>query len=103
MRPARSGSPSVAAAAGNSPWRLRMAGRTLRPEAGTCSTTITAAGRSSGRSAARRVRASTPPAEAPTTIRGTLIYGGNLPANGPVEAPVDRLAAGRLGADRDDV
>src|SRR5436190_21814674 len=45
-----------------------MAGNLLRPHAGRCKAMKTAAGRSGGKCDTKRCNASTPPAEAPTTI-----------------------------------
>src|SRR3954465_1877657 len=49
-----------------------MRGRTLGRSEETCSTTRTAAGRSPGRRDMSWQRASTPPAEAPTTMRSRV-------------------------------
>src|SRR5947209_2179375 len=49
------------------PARARIFGRTLVPPAGTCNTTKREPARVAGRPLTRRLRASTPPAEAPTT------------------------------------
>src|ERR671922_276178 len=68
MRPASTCSPSIACAAGKSPARLRIAGRTLVPPGGRWSTTNTADRRSVGRPLTTLRRASTPPAEAPMTM-----------------------------------
>src|SRR6185437_9411732 len=55
--------------AGNGPARSRMFGKTLVPVESTCRTTSIAAGSSGGRSATSLASASTPPADAPATIR----------------------------------
>src|SRR3954452_11481333 len=110
MRPGASGAPSVAAAAGSWPWRLRISGMTLRPADARCSTITTVAGRSAGRAPTRRVRASTPPADAPMTTRErppapisatTLRLAGSAHRAG--EAAAQRAAVVRRHLDRDDV
>src|SRR5262245_13983065 len=68
MRPGWIASPSSGWTAGNGETRLRIVGSTLGLWAGTCRTTKTDAGRSAGKARTSCVSASTPPAEAPTTI-----------------------------------
>src|SRR3954447_18220009 len=110
MRPGTSGAPLLAAAAGSCPWRLRISGMTLRPADARCSTITTVAGRSAGRVPTRRVRASTPPADAPMTTRErppapisptTLRLAGS--AHRTSEAPAQRAAVVRRHLDRHDV
>ena len=69
MRPGSSRSPSCASATGRTPTFARMYARRLGTSAERWSTTSTAAGRSAGSSATRRVSASTPPADVPMTMR----------------------------------
>src|SRR5205807_3104816 len=68
MRFGRMGSPSAGWSTGSLVWRPRILGRAVPVWGAMWSTTKTAAGRSSGRSATNRLNASTPPAEAPTTM-----------------------------------
>src|SRR5919109_2831653 len=56
-----------ASTAGSGPARLRMLASALGASGARCSTTKTDASKSAGKPATRRVRASTPPADAPTT------------------------------------
>src|SRR3954447_1386441 len=83
---------------------------TLFPDDARCSTTTTVAGRLAGRPAARRVRASTPPADAPMTTRerppapispSTLRLGSS--AHRTSEAPAQRAPVVRRHLDGDDV
>src|SRR5918999_1139458 len=69
MRPGSIGSPSTAFYAGGRPARSRMRGRTLVAEGGTWTTISTAAARSVGSCATSWLVTSTPPADAPITIR----------------------------------
>ena len=68
MCPGRSFSPSFAAVAGKAPARERIFGSKLGPVGEVCKTMAMAAGRPRGSPRTRRLRASTPPAEAPTTM-----------------------------------
>ena len=73
MCPASRGSPSVAVHTGAAVQRAMMSASRLREDAGMCSTTQTAIGRSVGNADMKRRSASIPPAEAPmaTTPRGS--------------------------------
>src|ERR671926_1376322 len=102
MRPASTGSPSIACAAGRSPARFRIAGSTLVPPGGRWSTTNTADRRSVGRPLTTLRRASTPPAEAPMTMTpcpfdcplpGTTL----LSAGSPMIDPMQRVMVAALG------
>src|SRR3954453_24226789 len=65
MRPLRSTSPSAANEAGSAPARLNNSSRTERVWAGRCRVTRIVAGNVAGRFFARKISASTPPAEVP--------------------------------------
>src|SRR5881409_3956765 len=67
MQPLSNAEPSDAWTARRRPARERMRGKTLVPDGGRWRTTNTLASRSAGSSCTTARRASTPPAEAPTT------------------------------------
>src|SRR5262245_49463423 len=71
MWPGSRTSPSAGWLHGSFPDRRRMLGSALGPVGGMCSTTSTAASSSGGRPAQNARSASTPPADAPTTTKGT--------------------------------
>src|SRR5438067_10757210 len=68
MWPGRIASPSRACVARSGPFLLRISGRTLRPSGGMWQTTNRDAGNPGGRYRTSCRRASTPPAEVPTTM-----------------------------------
>src|SRR5688500_14720546 len=78
MRPRRIGSFVTAWLAGSVPARVNTVGRTVALLAGTCTTTKTAAGRSSGRFRTISMSVSTPPAEAPMTMMSWVCTGNAL-------------------------
>src|SRR4051794_35170024 len=77
MRPYCSGSRSVGWAAGRRPARVRISGSMLLPRE-MCTTTKTEARISRGSSATSRLRASTPPADAPITTTSCLAIAAHL-------------------------
>src|SRR4051794_609146 len=88
--PGASGAPSIAVCTGSVLGRFRTEASALRPPAGMCSTTSTAAGRSAGSPATRSRSASTPPAEAPTTTTSRCATGPSSPFPGDNVRPAAR-------------
>jgi hypothetical protein len=68
MRPGVISSPSTPWVAGSGPARVRISSRKLGLVGATCKTMKIAAGKSQGSPPTRICRASTPPAEVPTTM-----------------------------------
>src|SRR5918994_1985431 len=90
MRPRRIGSPSTGWPAGSGPARVRSSGRMLRAVGATCCTMSNDAGRSPGRPPQSCVKASTPPADAPSTITSRLL---KMSSSRPERRPGPLVAA----------
>src|SRR5215470_1709719 len=99
MRPRRIGSPSTVLAACNGPERSRIRGRAWPPVAGTCSTTISAAGRFAGSALSRARRGWRPPAEAATTTSSTSASrsDGDMTSSCPSAPPLHLGQEGACG------
>src|SRR5215211_8635593 len=105
MQPRSNRSPSCAWTAFSRPTRRRICGRTLVPDGGRCRTTKIVAPRFSGRCRTTSRRASTPPAEAPTTtlsrpVRSVAPSKGSPHARPPHDRTDPPVTAAADGAPR---